>query len=107
MAYFEVLHETKLIDDLIIKGGFELMWDVVSNTAEYGGMTRRDRVITEQSAEGMKSILDEIENGKFKDEWRAEWAAGLVNLKKMEEDEKKLQLEITGKEIRQLFERKN
>ena len=56
MAYFEVLHETKLIDDLIIKGGFELMWNVVSNTAEYGGMTRRDRVITEQSAEGMKSI---------------------------------------------------
>ena len=105
MAYFEVLHETKLIDDLIIKGGFELMWNVVSNTAEYGGMTRRDRVITEQSAEGMKSILEEIENGKFKDEWRAEWAAGLVNLKKMEEDEKKLQLEITGKEIRQLFER--
>ena len=64
MAYFEVLHETKLIDDLIIKGGFELMWNVVSNTAEYGGMTRRDRVITEQSAEGMKSILEEIENGK-------------------------------------------
>ena len=107
MAYFEVLHETKLIDDLIIKGGFELMWNVVSNTAEYGGMTRRDRVITEQSAEGMKSILADIESGKFKDEWRAEWAAGLVNLKRMEEDEKKLQLEITGKEIRQLFERKN
>ncbi len=107
MAYFEVLHETKLIDDLIIKGGFELMWNVVSNTAEYGGMTRRDRVITPQSEAGMKSILEEIENGKFKDQWRAEWAAGLVNLKKMEEDEKKLQLEITGKEIRQLFERKN
>ncbi len=107
MAYFEVLHETKLIDDLIIKGGFELMWDVVSNTAEYGGMTRRDRVITPQSEAGMKSILDEIENGTFKDQWRAEWGAGLVNLKQMEADEKKLQLEITGKEIRQLFERKN
>ena len=107
MAYFEVLHETKLIDDLIIKGGFELMWNVVSNTAEYGGMTRRDRVITPESGMGMVSILEDIESGKFKDDWRAEWAAGLVNLKKMEEDEKKLQLEITGKEIRQLFERKN
>ena len=107
MAYFEVLHETKLIDDLIIKGGFELMWNVVSNTAEYGGMTRRDRVITPESGKGMVSILEDIESGKFKDDWRAEWAAGLVNLKKMEEDEKKLQLEITGKEIRQLFERKN
>ena len=83
------------------------MWNVVSNTAEYGGMTRRDRVITPESGMGMVSILEDIESGKFKDDWRAEWAAGLVNLKKMEEDEKKLQLEVTGKEIRQLFERKN
>ncbi len=107
MAYFEVLHETKLIVDLINKGGFELMWDVVSNTAEYGGMTRRARVVTEESKKGMESILKEIEDGTFKTQWRAEWDAGLVNLKQMEADEKKLQLEITGKEIRQLFERKN
>ncbi|MCL2318115.1 MAG: ketol-acid reductoisomerase [Methanomassiliicoccaceae archaeon] len=106
IAYFEVLHEVKLIQDLINKGGFEYMWHVVSNTAEYGGLTRRDRVITQESKNGMKSILKEIESGKFKDEWRAEWAAGLVNLKKMEEDEKKLQLEAVGKEIRKLFERK-
>lgn len=106
MAYFEVLHEVKLITDLINKGGFELMWFVVSNTAEFGGLTRRDRVITEESAKGMRSILDDIESGKFKDEWRAEWNAGLVNLKKMENDEKNLQLEVVGREIRQLFERK-
>lgn len=106
MAYFEVLHEVKLITDLINKGGFELMWYVVSNTAEYGGLTRRDRVITAESEKGMRSILDEIESGKFKDDWRAEWKAGLVNLKKMEEDEKKLQIEVVGKDIRQLFERK-
>ena len=107
MAYFEVLHETKLIVDLINKGGFELMWDVVSNTAEYGGMTRRARVVTEESKKGMESILKEIEDGTLKTQWRAEWDAGLVNLKKMEADEKQLQLEVTGREIRQLFERKN
>jgi ketol-acid reductoisomerase len=106
MAYFETLHEVKLIQDLINKGGFELMWYVVSNTAEYGGLTKRDKVITAESKNGMKSILKDVESGKFKDEWRAEWAAGLVNLKKMEENEKKLQLEVTGREIRQLFERK-
>ena len=106
MAYFEVLHETKLITDLINAGGFEKMWYVVSNTAEYGGLTRRDRVITEESKKGMRSILDDIESGKFKDEWRADWNAGLKDLKRMEADEKKLQLEVVGKEIRALFERK-
>ena len=106
MAYFEVLHEVKLIQDLINKGGFELMWYVVSNTAEYGGLTRRDRVITSESEKGMKSILNDIESGSFKNDWRAEWAAGLVNLKRLEEEEKKLQLEVVGKEIRKLFERK-
>jgi len=106
MAYFEVLHEVKLIQDLINKGGFEYMWHVVSNTAEYGGLTRRDKVITAESLKGMRTILADVESGKFKDEWRAEWAAGLVNLKRMEEEEKKLQLESVGKEIRKLFERK-
>jgi len=63
MAYFEVLHETKLVVDLINKGGFDLMWHVVSNTAEYGGLTRRERVVTEQSKEEMRKILKEIEDG--------------------------------------------
>lgn len=106
IAYFEVLHETKLIVDLIQAGGFTKMWDVVSNTAEFGGLTRRDRVITEESKKGMRSILDDIENGKFKDEWRAEWRNGLKDLKKMESDEKRLELETVGVEIRSLFERK-
>jgi len=107
MAYFEVLHETKLVVDLINKGGFEYMWHVVSNTAEYGGLTRRERIINEDSKNEMRKILKEIEDGTFKDQWVAEWEGGLVNLRKMEEDEMKLQLEITGKEIRKLFERKN
>lgn len=107
MAYFEVLHETKLIDDLIYSGGFERMWHVVSNTAEYGGLTRRDRVITDESKAGMRSILDDIQDGTFKTQWRAEYEGGLKNLRAMEESERSLQLEVTGREIRQLFERKN
>jgi ketol-acid reductoisomerase len=106
IAYFEVLHEVKLIVDLIQAGGFSKMWHVVSNTAEFGGLTRRDRVITKESKEGMRSILADIESGKFKDEWRAEWKNGLKNLKKMESDETLLELETVGKEIRALFERK-
>jgi len=106
IAYFEVLHETKLIVDLIQAGGFTWMWDVVSNTAEYGGFTRRDRVITEESKKGMQSVLDDIESGKFKDDWRAEWKNGLKELKRMENAEKDLELETVGKEIRALFERK-
>jgi len=106
MAYFEVLHETKLITDLINAGGFEKMWYVVSNTAEYGGLTRRDRVITPESYAGMRSVLDDIESGKFKDEWRVEWNNGLKELKRMEAEESALLLETTGREIRALFERK-
>ncbi len=107
MAYFEVLHETKLIDDLIYAGGFARMWDGVSNTAEFGGLTRRDRVITEQSKSGMQSILDDIHDGTFKDEWRGDYADGLKRLKSLEEADLNLPLEVTGKEIRRLFERKN
>ena len=107
MAYFEVFHETKLIDDLLYAGGFELMWHVVSNTAEFGGLTRRDRVINAQSKDGMQSILDDIHDGTFKNEWRADYADGLKKLKELEQADLTLQLEVTGKEIRQLFERKN
>ena len=106
IAYFEVLHETKLIVDLIQAGGFTKMWDVVSNTAEFGGLTRRDRVITPESKKGMESILNDIETGKFKDEWRAEWKNGLKDLKKMEKADQSLELEVVGKDIRALFERK-
>ena len=104
---FETTFDNETKTDLINMGGFEHMWHVVSNTAEYGGLTRRDRVITEESKKGMRSILDDIESGKFKDDWRGDWNAGLKDLKAMEEKEKELQLEVVGKEIRSLFERKN
>lgn len=107
MAYFEVCHEAKLIVDLINEGGFEKMWHVVSNTAEYGGLTKRDLVITKESEEGMRKILKDIESGKFRGEWTAEWDNDLKYLREMENKEKDLGIEVVGREIRKLFERKN
>ncbi len=106
IAYFEVLHELKLIVDLIYAGGMMHMWDSVSNTAEYGGLTRRDQVVNEQSRKAMQKILDDINSGKFAKEWTSEWKVDLKNMKSLENEESKKQIEKIGKEIRQLFERK-
>ena len=103
MAYFEVIHETKLVTDLVVERGIEGVWKAVSNTAEFGGLTRRDRVITEESRKGMESILDDIESGKFKDEWRAEYKNGLKNMRAMEKADGEVQSSIVGNEIRELF----
>ena len=106
VAYFECCHENKLIIDLVTQGGMAYMWDVCSNTAKYGGLTRRDKVINKDSVAGMKEIYREIDSGEFKTEWRQEWANGLKNLHAMMDDESKLQLEKTGAEVRALFQRK-
>jgi ketol-acid reductoisomerase len=106
IAYFEVLHELKLIVDLIQAGGMMHMWDSVSNTAEYGGLTRRDRVINEESKKAMKQILDDINSGKFAEEWTKEWTVDLRNMKTLEKEESEKQIEKVGQEIRRLFERK-
>ena len=100
MAYFETVHEVKLIVDLIHEGGLERMWHSVSNTAEYGGMTVGPKVINEESREAMYEALARIQNGEFAKEFILE---GMVNhpvLKAMERYEKELELEIIGKEIR-------
>ncbi len=76
MAYFECLHETKLIVDLIYEGGIANMRYSISNTAEYGDVTRGPRVITSQVKAEMKIILDEIQSGKFAREWMVEGRAG-------------------------------
>src|SRR6266478_5304765 len=72
MAYFECVHELKLIIDLIYEGGIDNMRYSVSNTAEYGDLTRGPRVITDHSRKAMKEMLEEIRSGKFADEWMAE-----------------------------------
>lgn len=106
MAYFECLHEMKLIVDLVYEGGLTYMWDVVSNTAEYGGRTRGPKIITKETRESMKQILSDVESGKFADEWLAEYKAGMPNLKKLREEEANHPIEKVGTEIREMFKKK-
>ena len=83
MAYFECLHELKLIVDLMYEKGLAGMRYSISNTAEYGDYTRGKRVITDETRANMKQILDEIQSGDFAREWIAENRAGQENFKRM------------------------
>ncbi len=105
MAYFECLHEMKLIVDLIYEGGLSRMYDVVSNTAEYGGRTIGPKIITQETRETMKNVLADVESGAFAEKWMDEYKNGLPNLKQMREDEAKHPIEVVGKEIRALFKK--
>lgn len=102
IAYFETCHELKLIIDLIYQKGFAGMWDNVSNTAEFGGLTRRDRVITEESKKAMKEILKEIQKGEFTKEWNLENQANAPMLNRMRDMEGELQIEEVGSKLRKL-----
>ncbi len=106
IAYFETLHEVKLITDLIQKGGLEYMWTCVSNTAEYGGRTRGKRIITPETKKAMKEILSEIQENKFAEEWLNEYRSGLPNMTKMRAEDKEHQVEVVGKKLREMFIRK-
>lgn len=103
IAYFEVLHEMKLITDLIQAGGLEYMWKCVSNTAEYGGRTVGKKIITEETRETMKQVLADVKSGKFADEWVSECENGLPNLKQMREEDAKLKIEVVGAKLRKMF----
>jgi ketol-acid reductoisomerase len=100
MAYFECLHELKLIVDLIYEKGLAGMRFSISNTAEYGDYTRGKRVITEQTRENMKQILATIQSGEFAREWIAENRAGQENFKRMRAEQAATQLEAVGKDLR-------
>jgi ketol-acid reductoisomerase len=100
MAYFECLHELKLIVDLMYEKGLAGMRFSISNTAEYGDYSRGKRVITDETRENMKKILQEIQSGDFAREWIAENRAGQENFKRMREEQAKGQIETTGKELR-------
>lgn len=106
MAYFECVHEVKLIVDLIFEGGIQKMNSVISNTAEWGEYVNGPRIITPDVKERMKESLADIESGKFAREWMAEARSGAKNLLAKREALGKHQVEITGAEIRSLFERK-
>jgi ketol-acid reductoisomerase len=99
-AYFECLHELKLIVDLIYERGIEGMMAAVSNTAEYGGRTRGPRLIGEETRRVMKELLREIQNGNFAREWMEENRRGLPNLGRMREEGKEHLIEKVGRELR-------
>jgi ketol-acid reductoisomerase len=100
MAYFECLHELKLIVDLMYEKGLAGMRYSISNTAEYGDYTRGTRVIDDHVRAEMKRILGEIQSGDFAREWIAENRAGQENFKRMRSEQAASQVEETGKELR-------
>jgi len=100
MAYFECLHELKLIVDLMYEKGLAGMRYSISNTAEYGDYTRGPRVVNEDTKAEMKKILGEIQSGDFAREWIAENRAGQENFKRLREEGAAAQVESVGKELR-------
>lgn len=103
MAYFECLHELKLIVDLFYQGGLNYMRYSVSNTAEYGDYTRGPRIVTEQTRAEMKRILSEIQTGQFAREWILENRAGAPAFKAMRRRDRSLLIEDVGKRLRSLM----
>lgn len=103
MAYFECLHEMKLIVDLIYEGGLGMMRYSVSNTCEYGDYTRGPRVITEETRKEMKKILNEIQTGQFAKEWMLENMAKSPTFKTIARQQKEHQIEQVGAELRQMM----
>ena len=103
MAYFECLHELKLIVDLIYEGGIVGMRQRVSDTAEYGDYTRGPRIITDRTRKEMKKILKEIQSGKFAREWMKENKNGRPNFNKYRADAENHPVEKVGKELRAMM----
>ncbi len=103
IAYFEVLHELKLIIDLVQAGGIEGMWNNVSNTAEYGGRTRGPKIVDDRTKKSMESLLKDIQTGAFAKEWVAEHDAGMPTLTKLRQNGAKSKIEVVGRSIRKMF----
>ncbi|MBF2057352.1 MAG: ketol-acid reductoisomerase [Cyanobacterium sp. T60_A2020_053] len=103
LAYFECLHEVKLIVDLIVEGGLANMRNSISNTAEYGDYTRGPRVITDQTRAEMKKILSEIQSGQFAREFVLENQAGKPGFTAMRRQEAEQTIEEVGKDLRAMF----
>ncbi len=103
MAYFECLHEVKLIVDLIYQGGLSYMRYSISNTAEYGDYTRGPRIITDETKAEMKRILEEIQTGSFAREWILENKANAPGFKALRRRERQQGVEQVGKQLRGLM----
>jgi ketol-acid reductoisomerase len=104
LAYFECLHELKLIVDLMYEKGITGMRYSISNTAEYGDLTRGDKVIGEDTRKAMRKILDDIQSGEFAREWIAENRAGQENFLRMREEGQNHQIEREGRELRKMMD---
>lgn len=102
-AYFEVLHELKLIVDLIYQGGLEYMRYSVSDTAEYGDYSRGPEIIDDSVKENMRRVLDDIQSGRFAREWIAENDEGLHRFKRMRDENLAHPVEEVGKELRAMM----
>jgi ketol-acid reductoisomerase len=103
MAYFECVHEVKLIVDLIYQGGLDYMRYSISNTAEYGDLTRGPRVVTDQTKAEMRKILAEITSGQFAREWRAEYESGMKNFNRLYEADNTHPVEVVGRRLRKMM----
>jgi ketol-acid reductoisomerase len=104
IAYFECLHELKLIVDLMVVGGVSYMRYSISNTAEYGDLTRGKRIVNEETRKEMKKILGEIQSGEFAREWILENKAGLPVFQALEKQGWQHPIEKVGKELRQMMQ---
>ena len=103
MAYFECVHEMKLIVDLVWQGGIKRMAEVISNTAEYGMWSVGNKIIGPEVKEKMKQALKRVENGEFAKEWAEEYKKGIPYLKQSRENIGEHKIETVGTEIRKLF----
>ena len=103
LAYFECLHEVKLIVDLVVEGGLAKMRDSISNTAEYGDYTRGPRIVTAETKAAMKQVLTEIQTGQFAREFVLENMSGGAGFNAMRRKEAEHPIEEVGKELRSMF----
>lgn len=103
IAYFECLHEVKLIVDLIYEGGIARMHEFISDTAAYGDLVTGKRIVTDETKKAMKAVLTEIQDGTFAKNWQAEAEAGYPEFKRMMQEDLDQPIEKVGKELRKQF----
>lgn len=102
MAYFECVHETKLIVDLIYERGIANMYEAISNTAEWGAYVTGERLVNQKTKEEMRNVLKDIQTGKFTTEWIQEYKAGAAKLKSIRRISREKSLEKVGEKLRNL-----
>jgi ketol-acid reductoisomerase len=103
IAYFECLHELKLIVDLMYRGGLQYMRYSISDTAEYGDYTAGSRIVTEETKATMRQLLKEIQSGEFAKKWIDENENGLPNFKKLREQDRNHPIEVVGSKLRNMM----